>query len=119
MRGKVDAKSHHNGTLSLMLDFGPLLVFFLSYKGAGWIWGASNPITAMTASLFSIFPERVKIPLERWEIPRVNALGAIWEQLRPPSDAWGTTVVHVGRIRSRGCNKTRPVSKAGRGIRSG
>ena len=48
MRGKVDAKSHHNGTLSLMLDFGPLLVFFLSYKGAGWIWGASNPITAMT-----------------------------------------------------------------------
>ncbi|MEA3541503.1 MAG: septation protein IspZ [Pseudomonadota bacterium] len=48
MRGKADAKSHHNGTLSLMLDFGPLLVFFLSYKGAGWIWGASNPITAMT-----------------------------------------------------------------------
>ncbi|MGC4249931.1 MAG: septation protein IspZ, partial [Sphingobium sp.] len=43
-------KSPHNGTLSLMLDFGPLLVFFLTYKGAGWLWGANNPITAMTFS---------------------------------------------------------------------
>lgn len=41
-------KPAHNGTLSLALDFGPLLVFFLTYKGAGWIWGAGNPITAMT-----------------------------------------------------------------------
>ncbi|MFZ2995298.1 septation protein IspZ [Sphingobium sp.] len=38
----------HGGTLSLALDFGPLLIFFLSYKGAGWLWGANNPITAMT-----------------------------------------------------------------------
>jgi intracellular septation protein len=38
----------HSGTLSLALDFGPLLVFFLAYKGAGWIWGAGNSITAMT-----------------------------------------------------------------------
>ncbi|MDI1296537.1 MAG: septation protein IspZ [bacterium] len=43
-------KPKHNGTLSLALDFGPLLVFFLTYKGAGWIWGATNPITAMTFS---------------------------------------------------------------------
>ncbi|ALR22139.1 MULTISPECIES: septation protein IspZ [Sphingobium] len=43
-------KPAHNGTLSLMLDFGPLLVFFLTYKGAGWFWGAGNPITAMTFS---------------------------------------------------------------------
>lgn len=40
----------HGGNLSLALDFGPLLVFFLTYKGAGWVWGAGNPITAMTFS---------------------------------------------------------------------
>ncbi|WP_420143400.1 septation protein IspZ [Sphingobium sp.] len=45
---KPAAKPAHNGTLSLLLDFGPLLVFFLTYKGAGWIWGAGNPITTMT-----------------------------------------------------------------------
>ena len=38
----------HGGTLSLALDFGPLLIFFLCYKGAGFLWGANNPITAMT-----------------------------------------------------------------------
>ncbi|MFK4793490.1 septation protein IspZ [Sphingobium sp. ZW T5_29] len=43
-----DTKPAHNGNLSLALDFGPLLVFFLTYKGAGWFWGASNPITAMS-----------------------------------------------------------------------
>jgi intracellular septation protein len=47
---KSTAKPAHNGTLSLALDFGPLLVFFLAYKGAGWLWGAGNPITAMTFS---------------------------------------------------------------------
>ncbi|WP_340264521.1 septation protein IspZ [Sphingobium mellinum] len=41
-------KPAHGGSLSLTLDFGPLLVFFLTYKGAGWLWGAHNPITAMT-----------------------------------------------------------------------
>ncbi|WP_313809557.1 septation protein IspZ [Sphingobium sp.] len=45
MRG--DTKAKHGGNLSLALDFGPLLVFFLSYKGAGWLWGPGNPITAM------------------------------------------------------------------------
>ena len=45
----ADAKKPaHGGSLSLALDFGPLLVFFLSYKGAGWFWGAGNPITAMS-----------------------------------------------------------------------
>jgi len=44
------SKPKHNGTLSLALDFGPLLVFFLTYKGAGWFWGSGNPITAMTFS---------------------------------------------------------------------
>lgn len=43
-------KPAHGGNLSLALDFGPLLVFFLSYKGAGWLWGADNPVTAMTFS---------------------------------------------------------------------
>ncbi|SCW52520.1 intracellular septation protein [Sphingobium faniae] len=46
----AETKSPHNGTLSLMLDFGPLLVFFLTYKGAGWLWGADNPVTAMSFS---------------------------------------------------------------------
>lgn len=41
-------KPVHGGNLSLALDFGPLLVFFLTYKGAGWFWGAGNPVTAMT-----------------------------------------------------------------------
>lgn len=46
----TETKPTHGGNLSLALDFGPLLVFFLSYKGAGWIWGPGNPITAMTLS---------------------------------------------------------------------
>lgn len=41
-------KPAHGGNLSLALDFGPLLVFFLTYKGAGWLWGPGNPVTAMT-----------------------------------------------------------------------
>ncbi len=45
---KPAAKPAHGGSLSLALDFGPLLVFFLSYKGGGWFWGAGNPITAMS-----------------------------------------------------------------------
>ncbi|ANI77304.1 MULTISPECIES: septation protein IspZ [Sphingobium] len=44
----ADTKPTHGGNLSLALDFGPLLVFFLTYKGAGWLWGANNPITAMS-----------------------------------------------------------------------
>jgi len=44
----ANTKPTHSGNLSLALDFGPLLVFFLTYKGAGWVWGASNPITAMS-----------------------------------------------------------------------
>ena len=44
----ADTKPTHSGSLSLALDFGPLLVFFLTYKGAGWIWGSGNPITAMS-----------------------------------------------------------------------
>jgi len=44
----ADTRPAHNGNLSLALDFGPLLVFFLTYKGAAWLWGANNPITAMS-----------------------------------------------------------------------
>lgn len=44
------AKPAHGGALSLALDFGPLLVFFLTYKGAGWVWGPGNPLTAMSFS---------------------------------------------------------------------
>jgi len=46
----TDTKPTHGGNLSLALDFGPLLVFFLTYKGAGWVWGPGNPITAMSLS---------------------------------------------------------------------
>ena len=45
---KASPSPNHGGNLSLALDFGPLLVFFLTYKGAGWIWGSGNPITAMS-----------------------------------------------------------------------
>lgn len=34
----------------MALDFGPLLIFFLTYKGAGWFWGSGNPVTAMMVS---------------------------------------------------------------------
>jgi intracellular septation protein len=44
----ADPKPAHGGNLSLLLDFGPLLVFFLTYKGAGWMMGAGNPVTAMS-----------------------------------------------------------------------
>jgi len=43
----ADSKPTHGSNLSLALDFGPLLIFFLTYKGVGWIWGPGNPITAM------------------------------------------------------------------------
>ena len=43
----ADPKPKHSGNLSLALDFGPLLIFLLAYKGAGWIWGSGNPITAI------------------------------------------------------------------------
>lgn len=65
----ADAKPAHGGTLSLLLDFGPLLVFFLTYKGAGWFWGGGNPITAMTigtaafmaAIVLAVIVSRVKL----------------------------------------------------------
>jgi intracellular septation protein len=65
----TDTKPTHGGNLSLALDFGPLLVFFLTYKGAGWIWGPGNPITAMslgtaafrTAIVIAVIISRVKL----------------------------------------------------------
>lgn len=67
MRG--DTKPAHGGNLSLALDFGPLLVFFLTYKVAGWLWGAGNPITAMmlgtgafmAAIVIAVIISRVKL----------------------------------------------------------
>ncbi|MET0370732.1 MAG: septation protein IspZ [Sphingobium sp.] len=64
-----ETKPAHGGNLSLALDFGPLLIFFLTYKGAGWFWGASNPITAMTfgtaafmaAIVIAVIISRVKL----------------------------------------------------------
>ena len=66
---KTASKSTHSGNLSLALDFGPLLVFFLTYKGTGWIWGPGNPITAMslgtaafmTAIVIAVIVSKVKL----------------------------------------------------------
>lgn len=38
------------GWLPMALDFGPLLVFFLSYRIAGWHFGKADPIPATLAS---------------------------------------------------------------------
>ncbi|HEX7874990.1 MAG TPA: septation protein IspZ [Sphingobium sp.] len=65
----IDQKTPHSGSLSLALDFGPLLVFFLTYKGAGWLWGSGNPITAMslgtaafmTAIIVAVIISKVKL----------------------------------------------------------
>jgi intracellular septation protein len=61
--------ARHNGNLSLALDFGPLLVFLAAYKGAGWFWGAGNPITAimvgtaafMAAIVIAVIIAKVKL----------------------------------------------------------
>ncbi len=45
------AKPAHNGNLSLALDFGPLLVFFLAYKFQGMIAGTAAFMVAISAAV--------------------------------------------------------------------
>ena len=44
-------KPAHNGNLSLALDFGPLLVFFLAYKFQGMIAGTAAFMVAISAAV--------------------------------------------------------------------
>ncbi|HEX7783185.1 MAG TPA: septation protein IspZ [Sphingobium sp.] len=44
-------KPAHNGTLSLALDFGPLLVFFLAYKMLGVIMGTAAFMAAIALAV--------------------------------------------------------------------
>ncbi len=53
----VPAKAH-NGTLSLALDFGPLLVFFLGYKFLGMIAGTG---AFMAAIVVAVIVSKVKL----------------------------------------------------------
>jgi intracellular septation protein len=48
----------HNGTLSLALDFGPLLAFFLAYKFAGVIMGTA---IFMAAIVIAVIVSKVKL----------------------------------------------------------
>ncbi|MGK2908967.1 MAG: septation protein IspZ [Sphingobium sp.] len=52
------AKPAHNGTLSLLLDFGPLLAFFLAYKFAGIITGTA---IFMGAIAVAVIVSKVKL----------------------------------------------------------
>ncbi len=45
------SKPAHNGTLSLALDFGPLLVFFLAYKMLGVIMGTAAFMAAIALAV--------------------------------------------------------------------
>ena len=53
-----NAKPAHNGTLSLLLDFGPLLAFFLGYKFAGVIAGTG---IFMGAIAIAVVVSKVKL----------------------------------------------------------
>jgi intracellular septation protein len=46
-----ETKPAHNGTLSLALDFGPLLVFFLAYKMLGVIMGTAAFMAAIALAV--------------------------------------------------------------------
>ncbi|MDX3909738.1 MAG: septation protein IspZ [Sphingobium sp.] len=52
------AQTNHSGTLSLLLDFGPLLAFFLGYKFAGVIVGTG---IFMAAIAVAVIVSKVKL----------------------------------------------------------
>ncbi|MEJ7927791.1 septation protein IspZ [Sphingobium sp. AN641] len=54
----AQTKPAHNGTLSLALDFGPLLAFFLSYKFLGMIAGTA---VFMAAIAVAVIVSKVKL----------------------------------------------------------
>lgn len=59
-----DTKPAHGGTLSLALDFGPLLVFFLSYKFLGMIAGTAAFMAAIV----------VAVIVSKWKLGKVSPM---------------------------------------------
>lgn len=57
-------KPAHGGTLSLALDFGPLLVFFLSYKFLGMIIGTAAFMAAIV----------VAVIVSKWKLGKVSPM---------------------------------------------
>ncbi|AUW59092.1 septation protein IspZ [Sphingobium sp. SCG-1] len=57
-KSATPTQSRHNGTLSLLLDFGPLLAFFLAYKFAGVIMGTG---IFMAAIAVAVIVSKVKL----------------------------------------------------------
>lgn len=64
MPADAPAKPAHGGTLSLALDFGPLLVFFLGYKFAGAIMGTAMFMAAIVAAVL----------VSKWKLGRVSPM---------------------------------------------
>lgn len=64
MPADTPAKPAHGGTLSLALDFGPLLVFFLGYKFAGAIMGTAVFMAAIVAAVL----------VSKWKLGRVSPM---------------------------------------------
>lgn len=64
MPADAHAKPAHGGTLSLALDFGPLLVFFLGYKFAGPIMGTAVFMAAIV----------VAVLVSKWKLGRVSPM---------------------------------------------
>ena len=64
MPADAHAKPAHGGTLSLALDFGPLLVFFLGYKFAGAIMGTAVFMAAIV----------VAVLVSKWKLGRVSPM---------------------------------------------
>jgi intracellular septation protein len=61
---KPNPKPAHSGTLSLALDFGPLLVFFLGYKFLGMIVGTGAFMAAIV----------VAVIVSKWKLGKVSPM---------------------------------------------
>lgn len=59
-----DTKPAHNGNLSLALDFGPLLAFFLAYKFAGVIIGTGVFMAAIA----------IAVAVSKWKLGKVSPM---------------------------------------------
>ncbi|CAH0353730.1 MAG: septation protein IspZ [Sphingobium sp.] len=57
-------KPAHNGTLSLLLDFGPLLVFFLGYRMFGVIMGTAIFMAAIV----------IAVIVSKWQLGRISPM---------------------------------------------
>lgn len=69
------AQSAHGGTLSLALDFGPLLVFFLTYKfssgGTGAFAATAGAIKGTVAFMVAII---VAMIVSKWKLGRISPM---------------------------------------------